>query len=99
VTYTLIATWIAKPGSEEAVASAILKLIEPSRAERGCLEYRANRSLSDSRRFVLYEEYADESAYHAHIESDHFRQHAQEEAIPLLDARERTFCAPLDEAS
>ena len=97
MTYTVIATWIAKPGHEDAVASSLVKLLEPSRSEPGCLEYRANRSLTEERTFLLYEEYVNEAAYDAHMQSDHFRRHAQGDAIPLLEARERAFCAPLNE--
>ena len=33
--YTVSVTWIAKEGEEEAVASALQLLVEPSRAEPG----------------------------------------------------------------
>ena len=91
MTYVVIAKWIAKVGNEDAVAVAIGKLIEPSRAEPGCVEYRASRNLSDGRVFLLYEEYIDEAAYRAHTESQHFARHAAGEGIPLLEAREREF--------
>ena len=89
--YVVIAKWTARAGEEERVLDAIRELAPPSRAEDGCLVYRVNRDPADPRVFLLYEEYADEAAYRAHGESDHFRRLALERAIPLLENRERSF--------
>jgi quinol monooxygenase YgiN len=96
VTYVVVARWVAETGNEEGVAASIKKLIGPSRNEPGCLQYLANRSLTDSRVFLLYEEYLDEAAYTAHVDSDHFVRYALGEGIPLLESREREFYATLD---
>jgi quinol monooxygenase YgiN len=95
VTYVVAAKWIAREGEEERVAAAISKLVDPSRAEPGCLIYRPHRDLDDPRVFFLYEEYTEQAAYEAHAASDHFHRHALEEGIPLLEARERSFYEPL----
>lgn len=95
MTYVVVARWIAREGEEERVAAAISQLVEPSRAEPGCLVYRPHRELADPRVFLLYEEYTDEAAYDAHAASEHFRRHALEEGIPLLETRERSFYRPL----
>jgi quinol monooxygenase YgiN len=89
--YVVLAKWIARPGEQDAVAAAIEALIEPSRAEPGNLLYQPHRDPSDPRVFLIYEQYTDEAAYQAHGASAHFRQHALEDAIPRLDARERSF--------
>lgn len=89
--YVVLATWIAEPGEEEAVAAAIDALIAPSRAEPGNLVYQPHRDPDDPRRFLLYEQYVDEAAYRAHGESEHFQRHAVRDAIPRLQARERAF--------
>lgn len=89
--YVVVAKWIAKSGEEEAVAAAIGQLIEPSRAEPGNLMYLAHRDPEDPRVFLLYEQYADESAYRAHGETEHFIRLGRDEAIPRLEARERSF--------
>lgn len=95
MTYVVLAKWIATPEEEEKVANAISKLIAPSRAEAGCLVYRAHRDLDDPRVFLLYEEYSDQAAYAAHGASEHFRRHAIEEGIPLLETRAVSFYEPL----
>jgi quinol monooxygenase YgiN len=89
--YVVLATWIAKPGEEEAVAAAIDQLIEPSRAEPGNLMYQAHRNPEDPRVFLLYEQYADEAAYRAHGESEHFKRLGHGDAIPRLQERTRSF--------
>ena len=94
MTLVVIARWTAKHGKEEAVAAALEKLAHPSREERGCFTYLVNRSVADPRVFLLFEEYADEEAYKAHAESDHFARFALGEGIPLLESREREFYAP-----
>ena len=96
--YALTAKWTAKDGQEEAVYEAIRKLIEPSRAEPGCRLYQANRSLDDPRVFLLYEIYADEAAYAAHGESEHFKEYGHGLALPLLEGRERQFFEPIEAA-
>jgi len=89
--YVVLAKWTAQPGEEDAVAAAIEALIEPSRAEPGNLLYQPHRDPSDPRVFLIYEQYTDEAAYQAHGASAHFRQHGLENAIPRLEARERSF--------
>ena len=96
MTYVVTARWLAKEGEEEKVREAITKMIEPSRAEPGCLFYQPNRDPENPCVFFFYELYTDEEAYRAHGESEHFQRHAIGEAIPLLESRERIFYETLD---
>lgn len=95
MTFTVIATWVAREGEEEAVEQAIRSLVEPSRAEPGCLSYLPHRLQDHPRSFVLVEQYENEAAYAAHTESDHFRTFALEQGIPHLERRGRLFCESL----
>ena len=47
--YAVCVTWIAKDGEEEAVAAAIGRLLEPSRAEPGVKLYVPHRDPNDPR--------------------------------------------------
>jgi quinol monooxygenase YgiN len=96
VAYVVTAKWTAKIGDEERVFEAVRNLIEPSRAEPGCIYYQPNRDPEDPRVFFFYEQYADEVAYKAHGESGHFQQYGFGEAIPLLESRERWFYVTID---
>jgi autoinducer 2-degrading protein len=93
--YTVSVTWIAKDGEEEAVASALQALVEPSRAEPGVLIYIPHRDPEDPRRFYIFEQYADADAYTAHTKTEHFQKLGFGDAIPRLEDRKREFYEPL----
>ena len=89
--YVVSATWTAQPGQEGVVLDAIEKLTPPSREEAGNRFYQAYQDPAEPGIFRLFEIYADEEAYAAHGASDHFKQYALEQAIPVLATRERAF--------
>lgn len=89
--YVVTAMWTAKEGEEEAVAAAISKLIEPSRAEPGSIQYQVHRDPENPRVFFFYEQYEDRAAYEAHGASEHFAEHGFGDAVPRLEGRERAF--------
>ena len=89
--YVVSATWTADPGQEGVVLDAIEKLTPPSREEPGNVFYQAYQDAADPLVFRLFEIYDDEAAYAAHGASDHFKQYALEQAIPVLANRERAF--------
>jgi quinol monooxygenase YgiN len=93
--YVVCANYLARPGSEARIGAIIEAMTEPSRAEPGCLHYQGHRSLSDPRRFFLYEVYVDEAAYVAHQASDHFKRLIAGEAVALLEIRERAIYQPI----
>ena len=87
--YVVSALWRANEGKEERLAEVIAEMTEPSRAEPGNHFYQAHRSPENPRLFYLYEQYEDEGAYQAHMDSEHFTRLVKGEAIPNLEARER----------
>ena len=89
--YVVCAKWIAKDGEVVNVEAAIRQLAGPSRQEPGIIVYQAHRDPGNPNVFFFYEQYADEAAYQAHVESEHFKQWGFGDAIPRLEARERTF--------
>ena len=94
--YVVSALWRAKDGCEGRVAEIVGELLEPSRAEPGCLFYQPHRSPEDPRLFFLYEQYEDEAGYEAHMASEHFTRLVKGEAIPeILESRERDFYVTL----
>ena len=97
--YVVSALWRAKEGCEGRVAEIISELVAPSRAEPGSLFYQPHRSPEDPRLFYLYEQYVDEAAYQAHVESPHFKELAFGDPIPRLSARERTFSTTIHDES
>jgi quinol monooxygenase YgiN len=96
VAYVVSAYWRAKEGKADRLAEVIEELLAPSRAEPGNVFYQAQRAVDDPQLFYLYEQYADESAYQAHMESEHFTRLVKQEAIPeLLEDRRREFFTTL----
>jgi quinol monooxygenase YgiN len=90
--YVVCAKWTAKEGKEDRLVEIIEEMTPPSRGEPGNLYYQAQRSPENPRLFFLYEQYADEAGYEAHMASEHFTRLVKEEAIPeILEAREREF--------
>jgi quinol monooxygenase YgiN len=89
VAYCLAVRWEVTEGELDAVLAALGPLVEASRAEPGCLQYQAHRSPDDPNVIFLYEQYADEAAYKAHSESEHFKRYAVGELFPRRTSSER----------
>ncbi|MCL6438627.1 MAG: antibiotic biosynthesis monooxygenase [Rubrobacteraceae bacterium] len=94
--YVVSAKWTAKEGEAQRVEEAIRKLVEPSRREPGNLFYQPHRDPGNPNLFYFYEQYEDEEAYEAHVNSEHFQKYGFGEAIPLLESREREFYETMD---
>jgi autoinducer 2-degrading protein len=90
--YVVTALWHAKADKADRVAELVDELARTSRGEPGCVHFQPNRHAEDPVRFLLYEEYADETAFEAHSDSEHFKRLVLGEAVPdLLEDRERIF--------
>jgi quinol monooxygenase YgiN len=81
--------WTIKDGELDAVLAALRQLVEASRAEPGCLLYQVHRSPDEENVLFLYEQYADQAAFQAHAESEHFKTHAVGVIFPRRESVER----------
>ena len=79
MTYVVSAVWRAKEGCEDRIGAIVGELAGPSRAEPGCLFYQPHRAPQDPQLFYLYEQYADQAAYEAHMDSEHFTRLVKQE--------------------
>ncbi len=70
---TVVARIKAKPGMEEKVDEELVKLLAPTRREKGCLHYDMHRSLDDKSLFLFYESWASEEDLKKHLQSPHIR--------------------------
>lgn len=86
----------AKEGSAEIVRTALLAMIEPSRAEPGCILYLPHVVDADAGEFMIYERYDDEAAFEAHRQSKHCQEWVTGLIVPNLESRERRECTPLE---
>jgi quinol monooxygenase YgiN len=61
------------PGTEQRLLAAVDELVAKTRAEIGCLNYDLHQHLSDSTRFVFYENFTDMAAFESHFAQAHTR--------------------------
>lgn len=67
----LYAEFTAKPGSETKVGRLISGLAEDVRREPGNTEFTVYRERDNPRRFFVFEQYRDETAFEAHIGAEY----------------------------
>ncbi|GAA3516194.1 hypothetical protein GCM10022234_09190 [Aeromicrobium panaciterrae] len=59
--------------SADAFADLCRPLVEETRREPGCADYRFARSIDNSAVFEIFEEFADQEAMDHHVRADHYR--------------------------
>ena len=94
--YVVVARWVAREGEEEAVEQLLRVNAEASRGEPGCRMFEVQRSLSEPRTYLLYEQYDDEAAFAAHRETEHFKTYVLGDAVARLEDRSAMFYELLD---
>ena len=69
----VVATFVAKPGHEDALEVLLQSIVAPTLKEPGALQYDLHRDIKESRRFVFYERWASEAALASHNETPHIK--------------------------
>ena len=64
---TVVARCQAKKGMEERVRGEILALVEPTRAEPGCINYDLHVAADDPGQFLLYENWTSKGELDKHL--------------------------------
>lgn len=70
---TVVAKLLAKQESVEVVKRELLKLVEPTRKEQGCVEYRLHQDNVNPAVFIFYENWDNEACLVKHKETDHYK--------------------------
>jgi quinol monooxygenase YgiN len=70
----VVAVITAKPGSEKQVEEALNALIEPTRAEAGCVSYNLFVSAADPATFITVETWRSQADLDAHLQSAHVQE-------------------------
>jgi quinol monooxygenase YgiN len=73
----VVAVLKAKPGSESIVEKALAALVEPTRAEEGCISYELFRSASDANTFITMEAWRSQEDLDAHMRTAHIAEALQ----------------------
>jgi quinol monooxygenase YgiN len=82
--FVVIARFTAKSGSEAALREVLLRLVEPTRRETGCLHYEMVQSQNDPLAFTFFEKWQDEATLMASVQTPHVVR-ARAERVDLLD--------------
>jgi quinol monooxygenase YgiN len=69
----IIAESHAKPGCADALREKLLTMIEPSRAEPGCVQYTLHEDPAEPGHFYFYEVWKDAAAFEFHTQTPHFK--------------------------
>lgn len=89
----VVARMIGRPEKLTALSSVLLGLLGPTRQENGCVSYQLLRNDANACEFVFVEEWENDAALNAHLQTPHL-QDALTKAKPLLaklvDARRYT---------
>jgi quinol monooxygenase YgiN len=80
---TLVPFFTIKAGQVEAVRRAHLSMLEPTRAEPGCLDYDLYQSMEDPSVMFFYENWTDQAALERHMNTPNFYRAVRGE----IDAR------------
>ena len=81
---TIFARFHAREGAADDVAAAIAEVLPQSRAEPGCLDIAAYRSIQDQRLFHIHSLWIDEAAFELHAGLPHTVRFL-EKVQPLID--------------
>ncbi|QPO12811.1 antibiotic biosynthesis monooxygenase [Thalassospira sp. A40-3] len=74
---TVVATARAKPGMEDELGKRLLALVEPSRAEEGCISYDMHQSNDDPALWLAYETWRSEEDLARHFEMPYLKAFAE----------------------
>jgi quinol monooxygenase YgiN len=66
----------ARQDSVESVKSELLKMVEPTRKETGCITYQLHQDNEDPAVFVFYEIWDSAASLERHKDTDHYRHYA-----------------------
>ena len=63
IPHTVVIILEAKPTKEAALKQALVKVCEPSRSEKTCIEYRLHQNQNNPAQFILYENWESKEAH------------------------------------
>jgi quinol monooxygenase YgiN len=93
---TVLAQFVAKPGRANDVGDALMRLVEPSRADPGNVSYDLHRLKNNPAATYLLANWADQESFDRHMATDHVRALINERAVPdLVAAPMLSFARPL----
>ncbi len=74
---TIVARIEAQPARIELLKAELLKLIEPTLKEAGCIQYDLHQDNDDPAVFLFYEKWESRELWQAHMNSPHIAAYAE----------------------
>ncbi|QIZ77995.1 putative quinol monooxygenase [Ferrimonas lipolytica] len=92
---TIVANIIAKADTIDLVKAELLKLIEVTRAEEGCINYDLHQDNENPAHFMFYENWTSRELWQAHMGNEHLAQYmvATEGCVEQFTLNEMTQIA------
>ena len=92
---TIVANIISKPDQVELVKQELLKLIDITRAEEGCINYDLHQDNDNSAHFLFYENWESRELWQEHMNTQHIKDYlaATDGAIQDFTINEMTVVA------
>lgn len=73
---TIVAHITAKAEKTELVKSELLKLVAPTRAEQGCINYDLHQDNDNPSFFLFFENWESRELWQAHMQSGHIAEYS-----------------------
>lgn len=92
---TIVANIKAKENKIEFIKTELLKLIDITRAEKGCINYDLHQNNENPAHFLFYENWESRELWQAHMENQHLKDYmtATEGAVEEFTLHEMTQIA------
>ncbi|CAM4295884.1 putative quinol monooxygenase [Vibrio neonatus] len=92
---TIVANIVANPDKIELVKAELLKLIDTTRAEEGCINYDLHQDNENPAHFTFYENWASRELWQVHMGNAHLADYmaATEGAVASFTLNEMTHIA------
>ncbi len=89
---TIVANIIAKEDKVDLVKAELLKLIDITKAEQGCINYDLHQDNENKAHFIFYENWESKDSWLAHMDNQHLKDYiiATEGAIEQFIVNEMT---------
>ena len=72
-TLIVAAKMVAKPGKADALRSTLMGLIEPTRAEAGCIQYDLHEEQGNPGSFLFFEKWTSKQALDEHLATPYLK--------------------------
>ncbi|WP_298516167.1 putative quinol monooxygenase [uncultured Kordia sp.] len=89
---TIVAKILAKEGKSTFIQEELIKLIEITRAEKGCINYDLHQDNENENLFLFYENWENRELWQQHMQNDHLAAYMKttEGAVESFELNEMT---------